>query len=178
MYESETLEFPRIFMEALAAQLPNEKSITSFVENFATAFSASPSEKYTSDFFFDIIKPALITLIRFKDDTAKELRYLQEFVAEKNCTNEGTDYAVEILESTLELIDDILFSYDVQPFRCDGEKFDPCRQNVVKKLTTDNPDLAKTVAESLSDGYERRGLIISKERVAAYSAQTITGESN
>ena len=86
MYEFETLEFPRIFMEALATQLPTEESITSFAENVATAFSASPSKKYTDDFFFDIIKPALITLIRFKDNTAKELRYLQEFVSEKNYT--------------------------------------------------------------------------------------------
>jgi molecular chaperone GrpE (heat shock protein) len=67
-------------------------------------------------------------------------------------------------------VDDILADYDVQPFRCDGIQFNPRRQNAVKKLAAETPEQIKTVAESLSDGYERKGIVISKERVTAYAA--------
>ena len=171
-------EFYQKFISLLADKMPDEEILRKFVERLVEAYTESSSSRYSDDFFFDIIKPALITLIRFKDDTAKELRYLQDFISEKNCATEGTDYAVEILENTLERVDDILLSYDVQPFRCEGSKFDPRKQNVVKTLTTDNPDIVKTVAESLGDGYERRGYVISKERVIAYSAKPNTEEES
>jgi len=170
------LEFTQNLISALAGQLTTEEDMQLFFENLVATYTKPPSERYDDDFFFDIIKPALKTLIRFKDDTAKELRYFKGFIQEKNCANEGTDYAVEILENVLESVDDILAGYDVQPFRCEGSNFNPLRQSAVKKLAADNPNQIKTVAESLSDGYERRGFVISKERVAAYSAKPNTEE--
>lgn len=134
------------------------------------AYLDNPSEKYDDDFYFDIVKPAISALIRLKEDSAKELRYLKDFVSEKQCSNEGTDYACEIIEGFLEHIDDILLNYDVQPYRCEETRFNPRRQNVVKTLPPATPEQAKTVAESLGEGYERKGVVISKERVAAYSA--------
>ena len=179
---TETQDTGKEFADKLASMLSAKLSATEgldlFVENFAAAFTEPPSARYNDEFFFDILKPVIITLIRFKDDTAKELRHLKGFIAEKDCRNDGTDYAVEILESTLERIDDILLGYDVQPFRCEEEKFNPRRQNAVKKLTADSPGQVKTVAESLSDGYERKGCVISRERVAAYSAELNAGEES
>ncbi|QTH39785.1 nucleotide exchange factor GrpE [Cohnella sp. LGH] len=163
-------QFRNDFLAALAERLADEHDLSAFADNLVAAYVKPPSERYDDDFFFDIIKPAVISLIRFKDDTAKELRYLQAFVAEKNCSSEGTAYAEEILEGVLQSMDDILASYDVQPYRCENNRFDARRQHVVKKLVTDNPEQVKTVAESLSDGYERRGMVVSKERVVAYSA--------
>ena len=169
-------KFQQELFAALESRLSGKEDFDTFVENLAAAYASPPSARYNDDFFFDIIKPALVALIRFKDDTAKELRHYKDFISEKGCASEGTDYAVEILENTLDGIDDILGSYDVQPFRCEDTKFNPRRQNVVKKLTAEHTDQVKTVAESLSDGYERRGYVISKEKVAAYSAQSKTGE--
>jgi hypothetical protein len=142
-----------------------------FAENFITAFSDNPKEKYDDDFYFDILKPIVSSYIQLKEDTAKELRYLRELIADKQCSNEATDYAVEIIETMIGSVDDVLLDYDVQPFRCEDSRFNPKRQNVVKKILTEQPEQAKTVAESLGEGYERKGVVITKERVSAYSIQ-------
>ena len=157
---------------ALSERLPTAEGLRSFADSFVAAYTEQRTEQHDDDFLFNIIKPTAILLIRFKDDMAKELRQLNDYIAEKGCANEGTDYAVDILGNALSRIDDILLGYDVQPYRCGDEKFNPRRQNVVKKIAAENPELAKTVAESLSDGYERKGIIVSKERVAAYVAKS------
>ena len=157
-------------MTALSKVLPTETEQKEFAEALAIAFIGKPNEKYNDDFYFDIVKPTVAMLIRLKEDSAKELRYFREFIYEKQCTNDGTEYATEILESFIEHINDILLNYDVQPFRCEDSRFNPRRQNVVKKLAPEMPEQAKTVAESLGEGYERNGVVIIKERVAAYSA--------
>ena len=167
-------EFLQTLASALSERLLTNEDVQFFVENFIAAYNKPKAEQHNDDFLFDIIKPAVISLIRFKDDTAKELRYLQDFIADKSCANEGTEYAVEILEGVLGGIDDTLLGYDVEPYRCEDTKFNPHRQNVVKKITTDDAEKVKTVAESLSDGYERKGAIVSKERVSVYAAKTNT----
>lgn len=161
-------------MVELSKILPTESEQKEFAENLVAAFSGNPSEKYNDDFYFDIVKPTISALIRLKDDSAKEIRYYKDFIIEKQCANEGTEYAIEILEEFIEHIDDILLNYDVQPFRCEDTRFNPRRQNVVKKLQAEIPEQVKTVAESLSEGHERKGVVISKERVAAYSADSST----
>ena len=150
-------------------KLSNAEAAELFVENIVQAYTIPPRERYSNDFFFDIVKPMLSSLIRLKDDTAKELRYFKDFLAEKSCENEGTDYANDILASLIGGIDDILFDYDVQPFISEDNRFNPRRQNVIKKIITDDPALVKTVAESLGCGYERNGAVITKERIAAYA---------
>jgi len=160
----------RLAME-LQKVLPSENEQKVFVENIASTFATSPSHKYSDDFYFDIIKPAISALIRLREDSAKNLQFFKELVVEKQCSNEGTEYALEIFDGFIEMIDDILLDYDVQSFRCEDLKFNPLRQNVVKKLQADTPEQFKMVAESLAEGYERKGNIISKERVVAYSTE-------
>jgi len=169
-------DFLQSLIVAVSSKLTSDEDMQLLVDNFVASFIKPPVDRYSDDFFFDIIKPIITSLIRFKDDTAKEIRYLQELIAEKECANEGTDYAVEILGNVLNDVDYILADYDVESFRCEGSQFNPRRQNVTKKLIAEYTEQIKTVAESLSDGYERKGIVISKERVAAYAAGANTKE--
>ena len=159
----------RILFAIIIEKLSSKENATQFAENFIQFFLETSKEKYSDDFFFDIIKPVISSLIRLKDDTAKELRYYNDFVSDKSCENEGTAYAKDILSGLIESIDYILLNYDVRPFTSEDKRFNSLRQSVVKKIITDSPELIKTVAESLSCGYERNGLVISKERVVAYA---------
>ena len=163
-----------------------------FMETLANAIS----ERYNDDFYFSIIKPVIKQLIVFRDDTAKGLGYLKEMLEEKENenvkeqgnenknenknekTNSATDYSVQILDDVISGIDDMLLSYDVFPYHCEGAgtTFDPKRQRVVKTIPTTIPEQIKTVKESRSSGYERRGIIISKELVYAYAKQTNVDE--
>ena len=171
-------DFFGVFIAEISKALPTEVEQKEFIVNLLEACNNNSSEKYDDDFYFSIIKPTISSLIRLKEDSAKEMRYLKDFIAEKQCSNEGTDYAVEIIEGLLEQIVDVLLDYDVQPFKCEDTKFNPRRQNVVKKLQAETAEQIKTVAESLSEGYERKGIVISKERVAAYSTDTADTNTN
>jgi len=171
---SKTRDFFESFLAEFAGGFSSEEERQLFIRNITRQYLAPAESEQNDDFFFSIIKPAIASLIRLKDDSAKELRYLRELLAEKQCANEGTEYAVEIIDGFLEGIDDILLNYDVQAFRCENSKFNPRRQSVVKKLIAEADGQARTVAESLGEGYERRGVVISKERVAAYAAESDT----
>jgi len=161
--------------------------ITSIEKEFMETLANAISERYNDDFYFTIIKPVIKQLITFRDDTAKGLGYLKQMLEEQDKkqekqekeenkknenTNAATDYSVQILGDVISGIDDMLLSYDVFPYRCEGTTFDPKRQRVVKTIPTTTPEQIKTVAESRSEGYERRGVIISKELVYAYVKQT------
>ncbi|MDR1615527.1 MAG: hypothetical protein LBR98_00685, partial [Syntrophomonadaceae bacterium] len=62
----------------------------------------------------------------------------------------------------------VLRLYDISPFTCEGAQFDPHRQRVVKTIKTQDESLFKTVSERLCRGYERNGVVLSREQVAAY----------
>ena len=157
---------------AIAAHLSEPESIQLFAKNLVHTYTKQAETRQDDDAFFDAIKPTMAQLIRLKDDTAKELRHLEAFLTENACENEGTTYAKDILGFLIEGIDDILLDYDIQPFAAEkGEYFNPRRQQVVKKIITDDPELIRVVAETLSCGYERKGNIISKERVSAYASK-------
>jgi len=154
---------------ALAEKLATAENAQTFVSNVVNDYTKPPAEPRNDDFFYSIIKPALSSLIRLKDDTAKELRQFNEYVKENACKSEATVYAEEIMLSLVEGIDDILLDYDVQSFSSVSESFNPLRHQAVKKIITDDPALAKTVAKTLSAGYERKGFIVGKERVTVYA---------
>ena len=63
------------FIDDLATELqnvlPSEDEQKVFIENFVAAFATKPSQKYNDDFYFDIVKPTISTLIRLKEDSAK-----------------------------------------------------------------------------------------------------------
>ncbi|MDR1643357.1 MAG: hypothetical protein LBT59_26990 [Clostridiales bacterium] len=158
----------KVLAELIAQKLSVTGSIEDFAESVVKAHTGKASEKYNDSFFFDILKPVISRLIRLKDDTAKELRFFERSVAEKSSSNDDTEYAKEILGNLLEDIDSMLLEYDVMPFVSEDTRFNPLRQNAVKTIKTDNPDLFKTVIASLGCGYERRGVVVSKEKVAAY----------
>ena len=153
----------------------NDDNISNSIDKeFMETLAKAISERYNDDFYFSIIKPVIKQLIVFRDDTAKGLGYLKQMLEEnKEAATSLSDYSLQILDDVISGIDDMLLSYDVFPYHCEdeGTPFDPKRQRVVKTIPATTPEQIKTVAESRSDGYERRGVIISKELVYAYVKQ-------
>ena len=175
-------EFAQMLAHSLAESLPTEADVQAFAEGMVSAYhrrrDTEASEVYNDDMYFDMIKPMVKQLIRFRDDTAKGLGHLKELLTDKQYSNRGTDYAIQIVEDVISGIDDMLLSYDVHPYRCTEPEFNPRRQRIVKTLPATTPEQARTVAESRGEGYERRGVVISKELVIAYTAQSSEGDAN
>ena len=56
-------------------------------------------------------------------------------------------------------------------YRDIDEKFNPARQQVVKKIPTPNKELVGMVVESIRPGFELGNVVIRKEKVAVYILQ-------
>ena len=78
---------------------------------------------------------------------------------------------MEILEDIPTELEEIFFRQGVQAFALDSEAFDPARQQVLKKIETDDKSKARQVAASLRPGYEWEGRVIRREMVAVYDYQ-------
>jgi molecular chaperone GrpE (heat shock protein) len=65
-----------------------------------------------------------------------------------------------------------VFSYEV------GDAFDPQRQKVVSKVDSDNPELNKTIARTIGEGYSYSGRTLSAQKVDVYSYNKPTIKDN
>ena len=80
--------------------------------------------------------------------------------------------APESTSSTLALLSqmllDLLFKYDVEPFRSEGGAFDPKWQQCVKTIPTEDPALDKQIAEAGLTGFKFDELPLRREQVTVY----------
>jgi molecular chaperone GrpE (heat shock protein) len=75
---------------------------------------------------------------------------------------------LELLKRVPDDLEDIFFYQGVKPFTCEGTEFDPSRQRILKRITTDDISLDNTVAKSIKPGYEWDDHVIRPEIVALY----------
>jgi len=73
------------------------------------------------------------------------------------------------LESIQVAIEDVLYRQGVEPFRGEGDAFDPRRQRALTTVATDREDLAKTIAERLRPGFQAGDKVIRPELVSVYT---------
>ena len=169
---SRELNFTEQVEAALCKHLPSDDGIDNLIEKIVETYLTESRKKYDDDFFFDIIKPIIVQIIRLKDDLEKDIRTLNNEINNKSDVNKIISFAQDVLESTNDSITDIIEFYDVNPYKVDGKEFDPLKQTTIKTIPTDDTSLFKVVVESFSHGYERNGKIISKERVSAYTVNS------
>lgn len=81
------------------------------------------------------------------------------------------DAASKALDAVRQMLLDLLYKFDVEPFRnesgTDGA-FDPRTQQCLKTLPTDQPDLDKRVAEQGACGFRSGETILRRELVIVY----------
>jgi molecular chaperone GrpE (heat shock protein) len=110
-------------------------------------------------------------IIEARDILEKDIRTFNEFLS-KDDTTKALSFARKALEGGSDNLKDILEFYDVMPYTiADNNKFNGLKQTAVKYVKTDDESLLKIVVESVSSGYERKGKVVRKERVTAYSIE-------
>lgn len=75
---------------------------------------------------------------------------------------------VKALEILSQMLLDLLFKYDIEPYRCEGDQFDAKRQQCARTVPTEAPDRDKFIAELGLSGFESPEGIIRREQVTVY----------
>jgi molecular chaperone GrpE len=125
-------------------------------------------QEYKNDLLLKITRPIFIDLIQLHDDLGK----MAEAVAE------GRE--IQLLRDVQQGLEDILYRQGVEPFRTEGETFDPRRQRAVSTVATDDPEQAKRIAARLRPGFFLEEKVIRPELVSVFAlnrSATPAGES-
>ena len=119
---------------------------------------------HKEDLYIKMIKPILMDIIQIKDSMEKI-----ELACKTTKKDEITVEKMLKLFNTFSLdLGDILEKYDVEMYREEGNTYKAIRQKVAKYVVTEDKELDKKIAESLTCGYELNGKVISPEKVAIY----------
>ncbi|MFN0052619.1 MAG: nucleotide exchange factor GrpE [Planctomycetales bacterium] len=76
--------------------------------------------------------------------------------------------AVRALAMTGQMLLDLLFKYDVEPFRSAAEQFDPKTQQCMRTVPCDRAELDKTIAARGLTGFCGPEAVIRREQVSVY----------
>lgn len=126
----------------------------------------SELHRYKEDLYSQLIRPILLDIIEVRDSIMKNAALYQTKSEEEQSipNNIFSAYAFDL--------QDILEKNNVEIYRSNsGDPFVPLKQRVVKKEITEDENLHGKIAESLSNGYNFGGRVISAEKVSIYLYQ-------
>ncbi len=124
----------------------------------------SELQKYKEDLYSQLVRPILLDIIEVRDSIMKNAAMYLAKGEQSIPNNIFSAYAFDL--------QDILEKNNVEIYRSNnGDLFVPLKQRVVKKEITEDENLHGKIAESLSNGYNFGGRVISAEKVSVYFYQ-------
>jgi molecular chaperone GrpE len=121
-------------------------------------------QEYKNDLILKIARPIFIDLIQLHDDMGKMADSL------------GDDQAAGLLKEFQQGIEDVLYRQGVEPFRGEGEGFDPRRQRAVSTVGIEDPERNKSIAARLRPGFAIGEKVIRPELVSVYALRRTPGD--
>ena len=108
------------------------------------------------------LKNVLYDIVDIRETMLSQIKYLRE-------KNGAESISLDEFESYTDDIADILEKHDVTIYKGEpGKENVAVRQKIVRKVETEDEALVKTVAESLSYGYEYASKILYPEKISVY----------
>lgn len=103
----------------------------------------------------------------------KEVIFCHDFVAsqvDRASADEAaaSTPAVSALAATKQMLLDLLFKYDVEPYQAEGEQFDPKNQQCARTVPTGRADADKTIAGRIQAGFRSPDGIVRREQVTVF----------
>jgi len=116
-------------------------------------------QEYKQDLLMKMQRPIFVDLIQLHDDVGKMAAALDP---------EAHDFR-GTLESIQTALEDVMFRQGVEPFRAEGDVFDPRRQRAVTTVPTSDSALAKTIAARIRPGFQAGEKVVRPEVVSVYT---------
>jgi molecular chaperone GrpE len=128
-------------------------------------------QQYKADFVRRQMVPVIKEVIFCHDFAAREIERMQQQpeIAESP--------AVRSLDVLRQMLVDLLFKYDVEPYRGEGDTFDARTQQCTKTVPTENPEQDKKIAGVILDGFRTPEGIVRREQVAVYKLTPPAGNT-
>lgn len=105
----------------------------------------------------------------------KEVIFCHDFVVQQaervGQPEASAETAQRALDAVRQMLVDLLFKFDVEPYRNEpgaGGSFDPRTQQCLKTLPTEQPDLDKRIAQQGACGFRTEETILRRELVTVY----------
>ena len=120
-------------------------------------------QRYKEDMYAQLVRPILLDIIEVRDSIIRIAKvYRDKPEGETSIPNKiFADYAFDI--------QDILERNEIEIYQgSQGDEFVPIRQRIIKKVPTETQELHGKIAETMNNGYNYNGKIISPEKVAVY----------
>lgn len=123
-------------------------------------------QQYKTNFVRQSLTPLLKEVIFCHDFVIQQAEKLNQ--PHPETTSDGAQRA---LDAVRQMLVDLLFKFDVEPYRNEagtGGAFEPRTQQCLKTLPTDQPDLDKKVAQQGACGFRAGEMILRRELVTVY----------
>ena len=123
-------------------------------------------QQYKTNFVRQSLTPLLKEVIFCHDFIVQQADKLKQ--PEQESTPEAAHKALDAVQ---QMLLDLLFKFDVEPFRHEigsGAAFDPRTQQCLKTIPTDQPDLDKRIAQPGACGFRAGESILRRELVMVY----------
>lgn len=104
----------------------------------------------------------------------KEVVFCHDFLSGEIERLHGSDAAsadpaaIRALETARQMLIDMMFKYDIEPYRAEGETFDPKWQQCARVIPTGRADADKTIAARGREGFRSPEAILRREQVSIY----------
>lgn len=128
-------------------------------------------KQYKSNFVRQQLLPVLKEVIFCHDFAVREMERMQSVTAAADAT------VVRTLDVLRQMLADLLFKYDVEPYRQEGDSFDAKTQQCTRTVPTNNSEQDKRIASVLLDGFRSPEGIIRREQVAVYKLAPATNNA-
>ena len=119
-------------------------------------------KQYKANFVRQQMLPLLKEVIFCHDFVASQI---ERAVGDEANANGPTASA---LGATKQMLLDLLFKYDVEPYQGDGEQFDPKSQQCARTVPTGRAEADKTIAGRIQTGFRSPEGIVRREQVTVY----------
>ena len=121
-------------------------------------------QEYKNDFYFQLIKPTILGLIRVRDNFKAGV---------KNFSKKSREEQDRFLRSFIDGIDIILDKNEIEIFETDltdenNQKYNSRKQKIVRKVETQEKEKNGKICELVSEGYIRNEKVIESEKVKVY----------
>lgn len=123
-------------------------------------------QQYKTNFVRQSLTPLLKEVIFCHDFVLQQTDRLNQPGSENRA-----DTAQKSLDAVRQMLVDLLFKFDVEPYRNEagtGSPFEPRTQQCLKTLPTDQPDLDKRIAQQGACGFRAGETILRREQVMVY----------
>ncbi len=154
-------------LDALQARFDRETRAEATREKVVDRLHAELQE-YKQGLILGILRPVFVDLIQLHDDIGK----MADANASEDAGGEAGDGArrlLDLIRSTQQGIEDILYRQGVEPYALEGDAFDPRRQRALATVATDDPGRNKCVVDRLRKGFQSGEKVIRPEMVTVYS---------